>query len=154
MDILHVIVGLFLIGLGFLVKSSPDLIAGYNTMPEEKKKNVDIDGLSTYMRNAMVAMGMSIPLSAIDAVHLAGHIPAIKARTNGYSFGATKKGFFNLDEWGRTRLLVHSDQPRYVIISTSDGSKMVFNFKETAATEAKYQRIKALLEEYKAESLP
>lgn len=244
MDILHVIVGLFLIGLGFLVKSSPDLIVGYNTMPEEKKKNVDINGLSTYMRNAMIVMGVSIivgyflfkwagfmmlanaiilivtvfgglimvinarkydrnkdqkswqiflvfgltiafvialtayglipskmhitddavrfsgmygvsiPMSAIETVYLSAHIPAIKARTNGYSFGATKKGFFNLDEWGRTRLLIHSDQPRYVIISKSDGSRMIFNFKDAAATEAKYQKIKVLLEEYKADSLP
>jgi len=38
MDILNLIVGLFMIGIGFLVKSSPDLIAGYNTMPKEEKK--------------------------------------------------------------------------------------------------------------------
>ena len=60
MDILNIIVGLFMIGIGFLVKSSPSLIAGYNTMSEEKKKNVDIVGLSTYMRNSFIIIGLSI----------------------------------------------------------------------------------------------
>ena len=32
MIIIILITGLFFIGIGFLVKSSPDLIAGYNTM--------------------------------------------------------------------------------------------------------------------------
>lgn len=60
MDILILIVGLFLIGIGFLVKSSPDLIAGYNTMPKDKKKNVDIEGLSTYMRNGLIIIGLTV----------------------------------------------------------------------------------------------
>jgi len=60
MDMLNLIVGLFLIGIGFLVKSAPDLIAGYNTMPKDKKKNVDIEGLSTFMRNGLITIGLSI----------------------------------------------------------------------------------------------
>jgi hypothetical protein len=43
-----------------LVKSAPDLIAGYNTMPKDKKKNVDIDGLSTFMRNGLITIGLTI----------------------------------------------------------------------------------------------
>ena len=60
MDILNLIVGLFMIGIGFLVKSAPDLIAGYNTMSKDKKKNVDIEGLSTFMRNGLITIGLSI----------------------------------------------------------------------------------------------
>lgn len=60
MTILYVFVGLFLIGLGFLVKSYPNLIAGYNTMSDEKKKHVDIEGLSTYMRNGLIIMGLAV----------------------------------------------------------------------------------------------
>jgi len=60
MDILILIIGVFMIGLGFLVKSVPDLISGYNTMPEEKKKNVDIQGMSSYMRNGMIIIGLAI----------------------------------------------------------------------------------------------
>ena len=60
MDILNLIVGFFIIGIGFLVKSVPDLIAGYNTMPKDKKKNVDIERLSTYMRNGLIVIGLAI----------------------------------------------------------------------------------------------
>lgn len=60
MDVLHIIVGLFLIAMGFLVRKFPILIAGYNTMSKEEKKNVDVDGLSRTMRNGMITMGLSI----------------------------------------------------------------------------------------------
>ena len=60
MELLNIIVGIFMIGMGFLVKSAPNLIAGYNTMPQDKKKNVDVEGLSTYMRNSLIIIGLSI----------------------------------------------------------------------------------------------
>ena len=60
MIIINLITGLFLIGIGFLVKSSPDLIAGYNTMPKEKKKNVDIVGLSSFMKKGFIIMGVTM----------------------------------------------------------------------------------------------
>ncbi|MDY0359806.1 MAG: DUF3784 domain-containing protein, partial [Bacteroidales bacterium] len=58
MGTVHLIMGLLFIGLGFLVKAYPGLIAGYNTLSPEKKKNVDIDGLSRYIRNGLIIMGM------------------------------------------------------------------------------------------------
>ena len=58
--ILNLITGLFFIGIGFLVKYSPDVIAGYNTMSKEKKKNVDIVGLSTFMKRGFIIMGTSM----------------------------------------------------------------------------------------------
>ena len=60
MIIINLITGVFLIGIGFLVKSSPDLIAGYNTMPKEKKKNVDIVGLSSFMKKGFIIMGVML----------------------------------------------------------------------------------------------
>jgi len=56
--IISIVVGLFLIGIGLLVKAVPDLIAGYNTMPKDKKKNVDINGLSTFIRNGLIIIGL------------------------------------------------------------------------------------------------
>ncbi len=49
--------GLFIILIGFLVKQYPDLIAGYNTMSSEQKRKVDVEGLSTWMRNSCIFMG-------------------------------------------------------------------------------------------------
>ena len=51
---IHILTGVFLIVVGLLVKRFPMLIAGYNTMPAEKKKNVDIAGLSSFMRRHLV----------------------------------------------------------------------------------------------------
>jgi len=63
MDILIIIIGLFMAALGFLAKAYPNLIAGYNTMPRDKKKNVDIEGLSTLIRNGLAITGLTIIVS-------------------------------------------------------------------------------------------
>ncbi len=50
--------GVFFVLMGMLVKHNPDLISGYNTMPEEKKQRVDVEGLSLMMQRALVLMGI------------------------------------------------------------------------------------------------
>ncbi|MBA3986584.1 MAG: DUF3784 domain-containing protein [Flavobacteriales bacterium] len=60
MDTTGLLFGLVMIGTGFLVKLFPNLIAGYNTMSKDEKKNVDIEGLSTFLRNGFIAMGLII----------------------------------------------------------------------------------------------
>lgn len=235
MNILILLVGLLMIGIGFLVKFSPNLIAGYNTMPKDIKKNVDIEGLSTYLRNGFIVIGLTIivgyflfkwigftmiansmipivtlvgvtilvinsqrfdhnkekktkqtfivlglvlvivigqitygfipskisfnndsvrfsgmyglevNISDIDNIELTDNIPAIKMRTNGFSFGTVNKGFFNLEEFGKTRLLIHSDSPAYLIISINNGEKIIINLKDKAETETTYNKIKVLI---------
>jgi len=70
--VVNLITGLFLIGIGFLVKSSPDLISGYSTMSKEKKKNVDIVGLSTFMKKGFIIMGITMIILSlfIKVLHL------------------------------------------------------------------------------------
>jgi len=235
MDIFNLIVGLFMIGIGFLVKSTPDLIAGYNTMPKDKKKNVNIEGLSTFMRNGLITIGLSIiigyyifkwigftmiansmipivtlvgviilvinaqrfdhnknkktkltyfvlglvilfvigiitygfipsktifnndtirfsgmygfeiNITEIKNVELTDKIPTINMRTNGFSFGTIKKGYFNLDKFGKSRLLVQSDIPLFLIISNSNGKKTIINYKDIKETEQIYEKIKLLI---------
>ena len=60
MLLFNIILGCFFIGLGFLVKAAPNLISGYNTMSKENKKNVDIEGLSSLMRNGLIFIGIVI----------------------------------------------------------------------------------------------
>jgi len=60
MTVMSLILGLTFIGIGFLVKAVPDLIAGYNTMSKEQKANVDIQGLSSFMRNVFIVIGLVI----------------------------------------------------------------------------------------------
>lgn len=54
---LTVIIGVVFIALGFLGRVFPNLIAGYSTMTAEQKAKVDINGLSSFMRNGFIAMG-------------------------------------------------------------------------------------------------
>ncbi len=238
MGVIHIITGFLMIGMGFLVKSSPNLIAGYNTMPEDKKKHVDIEGLSTFMRNSFIIIGLSIVagyyvfkwigctaiansmiliatvigviimlihaqkfdhnkkntkktkliyfilglvaalviglitygyipskakitndritftgmygftmhVSEIENIELSDTIPTIKIRTNGFSSGVVHKGFFNLDTFGKTRLLIHSDNTPFLIISKSTTEKIIINYKDKAKTEQVFEEIKALID--------
>ena len=46
-----------------MVKQHPNLLAGYNTMSDKKKKKIDIDRISIIARNIFVLIGAA----AIDA---------------------------------------------------------------------------------------
>ncbi len=62
MGLINLIVGLIFIALGFLVRVYPGMLAGYNTMSAERKKNIDIEGLTRFMRNGLILMGLAIIL--------------------------------------------------------------------------------------------
>ena len=57
-------VALFFIILGILIKYGKlyFLIAGYNTMPKEKKEKYNIEGIASVFRNAMFGMAFIIIL--------------------------------------------------------------------------------------------
>lgn len=59
-----IILGLFFMGIGILVKHgrAHNLIAGYNTMSKEEKANFDIEGYATFFRNFFVFLGLFIIL--------------------------------------------------------------------------------------------
>ena len=50
--------GGLLVLLGILVRFFPNLIAGYNTMSAEQKKNVDVKGLTRFMCLSLAAIGI------------------------------------------------------------------------------------------------
>lgn len=62
---IHTLTGALLIVVGLLVKRFPMLIAGYNTLPSAKKKNVDIEGLASFMRRHLVIIGALWALLAV-----------------------------------------------------------------------------------------
>jgi len=62
LDFAIITISAFIVGLGFLVKRNPNLIAGYNGLSEQEKRKVDIEGLSTWMRNGFVITGLATPL--------------------------------------------------------------------------------------------
>lgn len=52
--------GVILIVVGLLVKQYPNLLAGYNTLSEEQKKEIDIEKVSTIARNVIVLTGAAV----------------------------------------------------------------------------------------------
>ena len=62
MEIINVITGIFFIAIGVIIKYGKmhNLIAGYNTMSEEKKKRFNITGFTSLLRNCLVLMGIII----------------------------------------------------------------------------------------------
>lgn len=59
---INLITGALLIGLGFIVKKYPELIAGYNTMPKEQKERFNIKGYSMLMKKSFIIVGVLIVL--------------------------------------------------------------------------------------------
>ncbi|SNS61537.1 protein of unknown function [Belliella buryatensis] len=233
-----IITALILIAFGFLVKAFPNLIAGYNTMSQRQKENVDIEGLSTFMSNALVllgalvivghyvlkwlelasvlsyfvpgiilmgvalivwkarkydhnkeklvdsrfkvvftvivlvfafgsivygvipsgyelnnerlkfsgAYGFELKTEAIESVELLLKDPAIKARTNGLGLSQVKKGFFNVEDIGKTRLLIHSRRGPFLKITTLERETIIINFKEKEKTELIYKAVQAMMD--------
>ena len=60
---LTLIIGAFIVLIGFAVNKYPNLIAGYNTMSSREKSKVDVEGLSTMMRNSLIVLGVLVALS-------------------------------------------------------------------------------------------
>ena len=60
MLIAFLINGLILIVAGILVKYNPNLLAGYNTLSKEKKKEINIEKVSTIVRNWLIITGALI----------------------------------------------------------------------------------------------
>ncbi len=60
MNFLYLLMGGILILIGFLVKAFPNSIAGYNTLSKEKKKNIDVEGLSSMMLRVMLVTGAMV----------------------------------------------------------------------------------------------
>lgn len=52
--------GFILIIVGLLVKQYPNLLAGYNTLSAEQKKEIDIEKVSTIARNVIVLTGAAV----------------------------------------------------------------------------------------------
>ena len=65
MMIINIFTALIIIGCGYAIKAYPDLIAGYNTMSEARKKKVDIVGLSTFMKKSCIRIGVTMIVLSI-----------------------------------------------------------------------------------------
>ena len=59
------LIGFIFIICGLLVKNFPNLIAGYNTMSAEEKKNIDIKKFSTFLHNGLIIIGALLIIASV-----------------------------------------------------------------------------------------
>jgi hypothetical protein len=60
-----------------------------------------------------------IPLSEITEVIVADSLPRIERRTNGFAFGASRRGRFFLESMGDAMLFVTLDSPPFIVIRST-----------------------------------
>ena len=65
MIIVYLFLGLFFIGMGFLVRVASDLIAGYNTISDEKKKYFYLYVYSAFMKKGLITIGLLMIASSV-----------------------------------------------------------------------------------------
>jgi len=93
--------------------------------------------------------GFDLNISDIETIELVDEIPEIKIRTYGISTGYINRGWFNLESWGKCRLLMTSNNPPFLIITKNDGERIIINNKEKSRTENIYAQIELLKEQQK-----
>ena len=80
MIIAGLFIGLIFIGIGFLVRWKPDMMLGYYSVrPKEKKKNIDLEGLSAFTKKGCIIIGITVIVSScvLKFIHLEEYIRLI-----------------------------------------------------------------------------
>lgn len=125
--IIHVFAFLFVIGL-----------ITYGSIPSKT-----IYGNDTIRFTGMY--GFEVSIDEIANVELSDTLPIIKTRTHGFSLGSIKKGFFDLDKFGKSRLLIHSNIAPYLILSKTDKDIVIMSYKDKNETKKLHDKIKLLI---------
>lgn len=84
--------------------------------------------------------GTTISLDELKEIRLIEQIPRIIVRTNGYSLGNTLKGNFKLEEYGKVKLFLVSDQGPFLLLRNQEDTYII-NYKESTKTDALYKEI-------------
>ncbi len=96
-------------------------------------RNVKITGL----------YGETIPADEIKDAAILENIPAIQLRTNGFSLGTIRKGYFQMEGMGSVKLFLNSPSGPYIRLQTKHKC-IILNFKDTAYTNEVYGKLKEL----------
>lgn len=89
--------------------------------------------------------GEIVPFEAIKNIELVDKKPKIIKRTNGFSAGAIKKGYYKTDEEEIVKLILNAENKPYILITKLNGKKIYYSAKETS-NEKIFQKIKSVLE--------
>lgn len=74
--------------------------------------------------------GEIVPFEKIKSIQLVNKKPKIVLRTNGFSAGTIKKGFYKTDTGEKVKLIINAENKPYILITKSDGNKIYYSAKE------------------------
>lgn len=87
--------------------------------------------------------GLNIPIDNIAQIDLEMHIPSFE-KTDGFGFGLTYKGNFELSEIGPAILFIEFGSPPYIKLRTLDNKFIFLNFKNKQKTKVLFDKIIAV----------
>lgn len=91
--------------------------------------------------------GTEIPVHEITQLELRDALPRVISRTNGMDlFGTSRRGMFNMEELGRTRLFSFSSEGPYVVFKTAE-EWVVINYKDTQETRSLFANLQAVVQD-------
>ena len=84
--------------------------------------------------------------TSVESMELVESIPAIKRKTNGFNYGSTLKGSFDLEEFGPCTLFTQSKEGPFIFLKTTGGTPIIINTESKINTEELFGRLKGELE--------
>lgn len=74
--------------------------------------------------------GEIVPFEKIKSIQLVNEKPKIVLRTNGFSAGTIKKGFYKTDTGEKVKLIINAENKAYILLTKTDGNKIYYSSKE------------------------
>ncbi|MDR2917079.1 MAG: hypothetical protein LBV74_19985 [Tannerella sp.] len=96
-----------------------------------EKQEIKISGL----------YGKTIHFDEIAQIELVGNIPPIKYRSNGFSFGSSKKGYFKTNNDETVTLFLSTREGPYLCITEKSGARTFINNKNAENIINTYRKI-------------
>lgn len=93
------------------------------------------------MVNISGAYRIKIPLAEITKAEVTENIPRVKRRNNGLSFARYHKGHFQMEDYGRSRLYLHSGKPPYLVLTTQKNGTVIINRSTPEEIYALYEAV-------------
>jgi hypothetical protein len=103
-----------LLGVAGLVLAAGIAFAGWY-----QSRQMEVSVTDALLSVQSVFYSAKVPLSEITEVVVADSLPRIERRTNGFAFGASRRGRFFLESMGDAMLFVTLDSPPFIVIRST-----------------------------------
>jgi hypothetical protein len=71
--------------------------------------------------------GEKLVISEIETICLTDSLPSISIRTNGFSLGKSRKGYFKTEAGEKIKLILNTERKPYLLFVKKTGEKLYFS---------------------------